>query len=84
LTRNLETFKVITWTIKRETNVKRTLVNAERINPMDMRASRNEDAREDVEVVGESGQSTAYNDPLRETSGKLHSARRRDPALRAV
>ena len=33
-----------------------------------------------VGVVGESGQSAAYNDPLRETSGKLHSARRRDPA----
>jgi len=54
--RNLETFKVIARTIKRETNARRMLVNDERVNSVDACGSRNEDAGEDGR---ESGQSAA-------------------------
>jgi len=75
LTRNLETFKVITWAIKRETNVKKMLVNAERVNPANARASRNEEMQE--RIPGNPA-NRLHND--RETSGKLYSAERRPRA----
>lgn len=55
--------------------------DAERVNPVDARASRNEEMRE---RIPENPANRLHNDPLREMSGKLYSAERRPArALRA-